>query len=348
MPAHDAERALEPVGERLARQLLGDVELKPLARVLDQLDRGPQRARVGARRRRRSSSSAGRCCGRDPRRPRPRQRGRRTTARRAAAPGRAPRSRRGGERAGSARSTRSRPACAPCADTARARPRRAPRAPRRRASPRARTAASSSAHGSRRAHLARQRGPGERSAPARSAAPSSPASSRGALGVPERQPRARAAPSRAPTPSASSSAATSSTRRRIEAHELAARADRRQHLDQPVGEQDQVHERRRLLERLQHPVGRLVAELVDALDHEHAPLGLERRLARRRDHRPVDVADEDLVGAARRDPGQVGMRAGRARAPARRPGRRDPSASSSAATARAAARLPAPPGPWNR
>ena len=69
-----------------------------------------------------------------------------------------------------------------------------------------------------------------------------------------------------------------------------------------------MHERRRLLERLQHPVGGLVAELVDALDHEHAAPGLERRPAGRRDDRAVDVADEDLVGAARGDPGQIGMR----------------------------------------
>ena len=77
-----------------------------------------------------------------------------------------------------------------------------------------------------------------------------------------------------------------------------------------IGDQDQVNERRRLLERLEHAVGGLVAELVDALDHEHPARGLKRRPARRRDHRAVDVADEDLVRAARRDPGEVRMRAG--------------------------------------
>ena len=82
-----------------------------------------------------------------------------------------------------------------------------------------------------------------------------------------------------------------------------------------------MHERRRLLERLQHPVGRLVVHRVGPLDHEHAPRRFERRARRGRHDRLLDVADEHLRGAARRDPGQVGMRT-RAR-PARppRPGR---------------------------
>ena len=139
----------------------------------------------------------------------------------------------------------------------------------------------------------------------------------GPLAIPEREPRACERRVVASSPSASSAARRSPRRWRVEAHQLAAGADRRQHLGEPVCEQDQVHERRRLLERLQHAVGRLVAELVDPLDHEHAASGLERRLARGGDDRTVDVADEDLVGAARRDPGQVGMRAGARRARAR-------------------------------
>ncbi len=83
-----------------------------------------------------------------------------------------------------------------------------------------------------------------------------------------------------------------------------------------------MDERGRLLERLEHAVGRLVAELVDALDHEHPARGLKRRLARGGDHRLLDVADEDLVGAARGHPGQIGVGAGaRARPGAVRVGR---------------------------
>ena len=60
--------------------------------------------------------------------------------------------------------------------------------------------------------------------------------------------------------------------RRVEAHQLTTRADCWKHVDEPVGQQDQVHERRRLLEGLEHPVGGFVSELVDALDHEHTRL----------------------------------------------------------------------------
>jgi hypothetical protein len=94
-------------------------------------------------------------------------------------------------------------------------------------------------------------------------------------------------------------------RRRVEANQLAAGANRRQDLDQARGQQDQVHELGRLLERLEHPVCRLVAELVDVLDHEHPTARLKRGLARGRHNRAVDVRDEDLVRPARRHPGQV-------------------------------------------
>ena len=66
-------------------------------------------------------------------------------------------------------------------------------------------------------------------------------------------------------------------------------------------------ERRRLLERLEHLVRRLVVHRLGALEDEHAAARLERRARGGGDDRLVDVADEHLVRAARRDPGQVGM-----------------------------------------
>jgi hypothetical protein len=69
-----------------------------------------------------------------------------------------------------------------------------------------------------------------------------------------------------------------------------------------------VRERRRLLERLEHPVGGLVVELVGVLDDEHAAARLEGRARRAGHHRLVDVADEDAGRAGRRDPRQVGVR----------------------------------------
>ena len=109
-----------------------------------------------------------------------------------------------------------------------------------------------------------------------------------------------------------------------------------------------MRERRRLLERLEHLVGRLVVDRVGALDDEHAPARLERRARRGGDDRLVDVADEHLGGAAGVDPCQVGMDAVLDAPPARVVGSAAPSASSSAANARAASRLPAPAGPWKR
>ena len=97
-------------------------------------------------------------------------------------------------------------------------------------------------------------------------------------------------------------------RQRVEAHELAARGDRRQHLAQPVGEQDQVHEVGRLLQRLEHAVGGGLDHRVGALDHEHAPGGLERRARGGGDHGLVDVGDQQLVRAGGSDPREIGMR----------------------------------------
>jgi len=95
----------------------------------------------------------------------------------------------------------------------------------------------------------------------------------------------------------------------VEAHQLAARDHRLEHPPQRAGQQDQVHERRWLLERLQHPVGHLVVHQVDSLEHEHALSGLERRPRRGRDHRLLDVVHAHDVCAARDDPGEVGVRA---------------------------------------
>ena len=147
-----------------------------------------------------------------------------------------------------------------------------------------------------------------RSAAARSCGPSPSASAR----------------ARSPSPSAEPSAGERAARlhalggqrrrqslgaRRLEAHELAARGDGRQNLPGSAGQQDQVDEVGRLLQRLQHPVGGRVAHRVGLLDHEHAPPRLERRPRRRRYDRLVDVRHQHLGGAARRDPGQVGVRA---------------------------------------
>ena len=71
-----------------------------------------------------------------------------------------------------------------------------------------------------------------------------------------------------------------------------------------------MDERRRLLERLEHPVRGLVPELVHPFDHEHSPGGLEWRPAGRRHYWLGNVTDQDLVGAAGDHPGQVGVSAG--------------------------------------
>ena len=64
-----------------------------------------------------------------------------------------------------------------------------------------------------------------------------------------------------------------------------------------------------LLERLEHPVGGLVVHRLGALDDEDAPARLERRPRGGGDDGLVDVGDEHLGGAARRDPGEVGVHA---------------------------------------
>ena len=104
-------------------------------------------------------------------------------------------------------------------------------------------------------------------------------------------------------------------RQRVEAHLLAARGDRGQQLARGGGEQDEVRERRGLLERLQQAVGGLVVERVRVLQHEHPPARLERRAGRRGDDRLVDVAHQHFPRAGGRDPRQIRVRPAR-RAPA--------------------------------
>ena len=66
---------------------------------------------------------------------------------------------------------------------------------------------------------------------------------------------------------------------------------------------------RRLLERLEQRVGRLLDQRVGALEHEDPVAGLERRVRGGGHDRLVDVSAEHLVRAAGRDPGEVGVRA---------------------------------------
>ena len=98
-----------------------------------------------------------------------------------------------------------------------------------------------------------------------------------------------------------------------------------------------MHEVGGLLQRLEHAVGGGLDHRVGALDHEHAPGGLERRTRGGGDHGLVDVGDEQLVRAGGSDPREIGMRPSAASlVRLRRP-------SSAAATARATVRFPGPP-----
>ena len=103
---------------------------------------------------------------------------------------------------------------------------------------------------------------------------------------------------------------------RVEAHQLTARGDRRQNVVEAVAEEQQVDEVERLLERLQHAVGRLVVHRLHRLDHEHPPGGLERGAGRCRHDRPLDVGHEHFRGPRGGNPGEV--RDGRRGRPARR------------------------------
>ena len=146
------------------------------------------------------------------------------------------------------------------------------------------------------------------SACARSAGPSREPERERLLAVAERQPRARERRGRLDAARLQPLGDRLGAQR-VEAHGLAAGGDRRQHLGRAVGEQQQHDVGRRLLERLEQRVGRLVVHRVGALEHEHAPARLERRVRGGGHDGLVDVAAQHLVRAAGRDPGQVGMRA---------------------------------------
>ncbi len=169
--------------------------------------------------------------------------------------------------------------------------------------------------------------------------------------VAQRQPRARALRSSTPSPPAASRAIVSAVER-VEAHLLAARGDRRQHVLPAVAHQQQVREGRGLLERLQQPVRRL---LVQRLRRSRS------RTRAARDSNGVRVAAATTgssmsltsISAAPlgRHPRQVRVRPARralpspqapsaGRAPRRPAARRRTPARSS--------RLPAPDGPWSR
>jgi hypothetical protein len=69
-----------------------------------------------------------------------------------------------------------------------------------------------------------------------------------------------------------------------------------------------MNEFRRLLERLQHPVRRLVVQRVHPLQHEHAAPRLERGPGGGCDDGLVHVLHAHHVGAARSHPREVGVR----------------------------------------
>ena len=68
-----------------------------------------------------------------------------------------------------------------------------------------------------------------------------------------------------------------------------------------------MDERRRLLERLQQPVGHLVVHRVRALEHENAAARLERRPARARHDRLLDVGHAHHMRAGGPHPREVGV-----------------------------------------
>ena len=68
-----------------------------------------------------------------------------------------------------------------------------------------------------------------------------------------------------------------------------------------------MHERGRLLERLQQAIRDLVVHGVDALEDEHASLRLEGRARGRHHDGLVDVVDPHHVRAARAHPRQIGV-----------------------------------------
>ena len=335
------QQRLQPVGERLQGELLGDVERQPQACVAHELHRLRAAARGSVPRRRAPARCGGRA--RTPARPRPppRTTGRAATAEPGAERGRARRPARGARRGAGHRRLRARGVCAPWRAAARARPPRAPPAPRRRSSRRRGRPAAAPATGARRCRRstaprtnastrarsrlphspasrpARRASPSPRRAQAASVASAIAASTGGSPPAPTGAPR-RAPPRGVPATSPPRSrrrCLDARGRQRVEAHLLAARGDRGQQLARGGGQQDEVRERSGLLERLQQAVGGLVVERVRVLQHEHPPARLERRAGRRGDHGLVDVAHQHFPRAGGRDPRQIRVRPAR-RAPA--------------------------------
>ena len=303
------EEALEPERERLAREVVADVEREPRAGVVDQLGGGVQDGQAAPLRVGRPARRRGRRGGRARARPAATQaRSRyhrpascrpwssaavcaRRSARRACSPASVSRrlcSLRGRNWSSSAsRSSCAARAAAPRA--ARGLEQREPRAARRpcgRRAARGRTP--------RRGRAAR----GRRPAPARARAPR-----RRATGGRRRW------PARAPCPGARGGRrarrATGASKRTGWQREAIVGST----CVEPVGQQQQHDVVRRLLQRLEQRVGGLVVHGVGALEHEDAEARLERRARRGGDDRLVDVAPQHLVGAARAHPGQVGVRA---------------------------------------
>jgi hypothetical protein len=95
-------------------------------------------------------------------------------------------------------------------------------------------------------------------------------------------------------------------RRRHEADRLAAGAHRLQEARGLARQQDEVRERRRVLERLQQGILALLRHRLRRLDDEDAPLALERPVGDRGDDARANLLDE-VLGPGRRDPRQVGM-----------------------------------------
>ncbi|CAB4882234.1 unannotated protein [freshwater metagenome] len=116
------------------------------------------------------------------------------------------------------------------------------------------------------------------------------------VGIAERQPRTGARLLRAHS-AALEQALEALGGGRVEAHRLAAAADRVRKVARVRGQQHQVRVVRRLLKRLEQLRGGLLVEAVGILEHEDAPARLEGAMRDRADHRFGDVADEHLRGA---------------------------------------------------
>ena len=312
--------------ERLERERLGDVDRQAPAGLQHQLAGAPRAARVEARRRAPSSSAARSALrtssgaalgdrgevahpGAEQAEPEVERRGARPARGALARPPR----RRGRACARPGRRARRPP------------PRPPPRAARTAAASRSPAAsAASSERLPRRARRARRCAPRAPAPRPRRAArgPRSLSRKRGAA----RRRRRRAAPRRGARRPARWSAEPRLDRLRAEpreAHRAAARAHR---LQQRLGlgaDQDQVGERRRLLERLQQRVLALLGHRLGGLDHEHPPLALERAvgdLARSPARAPPRPGAGCRAGAARR--GRGAARGRRARGGGRRRDRR--------------------------